>query len=141
VPLDDDFQADGEILPMEVADWAPHPEQRYRTSELRDILIKALRELRPALRAVFGLRDIEGLSTAETADALNLSHAAVKARLCRGRLQLRERLNRYFRDEMESGRVDSGPGGDNGTAHLRGGRQFHYFCKLYLKMTGSAIDN
>jgi hypothetical protein len=57
------------------------------------------------------------------------------------RLQLCERLSRYFREEMESGRVELGPGGDNGTAHLRGGRQFHCFCKLYLKMTGSAIDN
>jgi RNA polymerase sigma-70 factor (ECF subfamily) len=141
VPLDDDFQADGEIFPKEVADWAPNPEQRYRTSELRDILIKALRELRPVLRTVFVLRDIEGLSTAETADALNLSHTAVKARLCRGRLQLRERLNRYFREEMESDRVELSPGRDNGTAHLRGGRQFQCFCKLYLTMTGSAIDH
>ena len=113
VPLDDEFQADGQILPMEVADWAPNPEQRYRTAELREILIKALRELRPALRTVFVLRDIEGLSTAETADALNLSHAAVKARLCRGRLQLRERLNMYFREEMESGRLELDPGRDN----------------------------
>ena len=103
MPLDDEFQADGQILPMEVADWAPNPEQRYRTAELREILIKALRELRPALRTVFVLRDIEGLSTAETADALNLSHAAVKARLCRGRLQLRERLNMYFREEWNQG--------------------------------------
>jgi RNA polymerase sigma-70 factor (ECF subfamily) len=112
MPLDDDFHADGEIFPMEVADWAPNPEQQYRTSELRDILITALRELRPALRAVVALRDIEGLSTAETAEALNLGHAAVKARLCRGRLQLRERLNTYFRQEMEPGRVELSPGGE-----------------------------
>jgi len=141
VPLDDEFQVDGEIFPMEVADWAPNPEQRYRTSELRAILIKSLRELRPALRTVFVLRDIEGLSTAETAEALNLSHAAVKARLCRGRLQLRERLNTYFREEMESGRLEIGPGRDNGIAYLRGGRQFQCLCKLYLTMTGSSIDN
>src|SRR5579862_9846697 len=56
VSLDDDFQADGESFPMEVVDWAPDPEQRYRTSELRNILIKALTELRPALRTVFALR-------------------------------------------------------------------------------------
>ena len=110
-------------------------------SELRDILIKALRELRPALRAVFVLRDIEGLSTAQTADVLNLSHAAVKARLCRGRLQLRERLNMYFREEMESGRLELDPGRDNGTAHLRGGRQFQCLCELYLTMRGSAINH
>src|SRR4029077_4272186 len=71
--LEEDFQAGEDMLPMEVIDWAPDPEQLYRTAELRDILIKALRELRPILRAVFVLRDIEGLSTAQTAEVLNLS--------------------------------------------------------------------
>ena len=112
VPLEEDFQAGERILPMEVIDWVPDPEQLYRTSELRDILIKALRELRPILRAVFVLRDIEGLSIAETAEVLSLSHTAVKARLWRGRLQLRERLNRYFRKEMDSARVELTPGAD-----------------------------
>jgi RNA polymerase sigma-70 factor, ECF subfamily len=112
VPLDKGFQADGDMLPIEVIDWAPDPEQLYRTAELRDILIKALRELRPILRAVFVLRDIEGLSIAQTAEVLNLSHAAVKARLGRGRLQLREWLNKYFRKEPESARVALGSGGD-----------------------------
>jgi RNA polymerase sigma-70 factor (ECF subfamily) len=117
--LNDDFQADGEILPIEVTDWAPDPEQRYRASELRDILIKALRELRPIFRVVFVLRDIEGLSTAQTAEVLNLSHAAVKARLCRGRLQLREWLNRYFRMDMESGRTPLSAGTGNSPEELR----------------------
>jgi RNA polymerase sigma-70 factor (ECF subfamily) len=112
VPLDEDFQADGDMLPIEVIDWAPDPEQLYRTAELRDILIKALGELRPILRAVFVLRDIEGLSIAQTAEVLKLSPSAVKARLWRGRLQLRERLNKYFRKEPESARVELGPGGD-----------------------------
>ena len=112
VSLEEDFQAGEDMLPMEVIDWAPDPEQLYRTAELRDILIKALRELRPILRAVFVLRDIEGLSTAQTAEVLNLSQVAVKARLWRGRLQLRERLNKYFRKEPESARVELGAGGD-----------------------------
>jgi RNA polymerase sigma-70 factor (ECF subfamily) len=111
VPLED-FQSEGDMLSMEVVDWAPDPEQLYRTSELRDILIKALSELRPTLRAVFVLRDIEGLTTAQTAEVLNLSQAAVKARLWRGRLQLREYLNRYFRKETESARAGFDPGGD-----------------------------
>ena len=112
VTLDEDFQAGKTALSMEVTDWTPDPEQLYRASELRDILIKALRELRPILRAVFVLRDIEGLSIAETAEVLSLSHTAVKARLWRGRLQLRERLNRYFRKEIDSARVELTPGGD-----------------------------
>ena len=112
VSLDEDFQADEDILPIEVTDWAPDPEQLYRASELRDILIKALKKLRPVLRTVFVLRDIEGLSTTQTAEVLNLSPAAVKARLWRGRLQLRELLNRYFRNEKESARVELSPRGD-----------------------------
>jgi len=140
VPLDDDFQSDGETFPMEVVDWDPNPEQRYRTSELRDILIKALTELRPALRTVFVLRDIEGLSIDQTAEVLNSSHAAIKARLYRGRLQLREYLNRYFRDETKAGQFDLSPTGDNGAAHLPNGRQFQHFRKQYFEMTESAID-
>src|SRR5229473_1505530 len=111
VSLDEDFQADGDILPMEVTDWAPNPEQLYWASELRNILIKTLNELRPILRTVFVLRDIEGLSIDQTAEVLNLSHAAVKARLWRVRLQLRERLNKYFTKETTSARAQLVPSG------------------------------
>jgi len=106
VSLDEDFQTDGDILPIEVADWAPNPEERYRTSELRDILAKMLEDLQPILRTVFVLRDIEGLSIVQTAEVLDLSHNAVKARLWRARLQLRERLDKYFRMETESAQVE-----------------------------------
>jgi RNA polymerase sigma-70 factor (ECF subfamily) len=118
VSLEGNCQAGEDMLPMEVIDWAPDPEQLYRASELRDILVKALTELRPILRAVFVLRDIEGLSIAQTAEVLNLNHSAVKARLWRGRLQLRERLSRYFRKEEESAPVGLNPGVDN-TEELR----------------------
>lgn len=107
--LDDDFQADGDMLPREVADWAPNPEELYWASELRDILIRALEGLRPALRTVFVLRDIEGLSTDHTAEVLDLSPAAVKARLWRARLQLRELLNEYFSKHKEPARVELSP--------------------------------
>ena len=106
VSLDEDFQTDGDTLPIEVADWAPNPEERYRTSELRDILAKMLEDVQPILRTVFVLRDIEGLSIVQTAEVLDLSHTAVKARLWRARLQLRERLNKYFRMETESAQVE-----------------------------------
>jgi RNA polymerase sigma-70 factor (ECF subfamily) len=108
VSLDEDFQADGDLFPREVADWAPNPEDLYRASELRDILIKTLKELRPAFRAVFVLRDIEGLSIRQTAEVLDLSPAAVKARLWRARLQLRELLNEYFKHK-ERARVPVRP--------------------------------
>ena len=101
VSLDEDCQEEN-VLPLEVIDWAPNPEQLYWSTELREILIKALKELRPILRAVFALRDIEGLSINQTAEALNLSESAVKARLWRVRLQLRESLNKYFGKQPDS---------------------------------------
>jgi RNA polymerase sigma-70 factor, ECF subfamily len=94
--LDEDFQAEGDIPPTEVTDWAPNPEQLYWASELRDILITCLEELSPILRGVFVLRDIEGLSIDQTVEVLNVSQTAVKARLLRARLQLRENLTKYF---------------------------------------------
>jgi RNA polymerase sigma-70 factor, ECF subfamily len=96
VTLDEDLQPGGDAFPMEIADWAPNPEQLYWASELRLVLINALSELELISRTVFVLRDIEGFSTDQTADVLNLSTTAVKARLWRSRLQLREHLNKYF---------------------------------------------
>lgn len=96
VSLDEDFQADGDALPLDVPDRAPNPEQVCWASELRDILVRTVEELRPILRTVFVLRDVEGLSIEQTAQVLNLSQSAVKARLWRVRLHLRERLNGYF---------------------------------------------
>ena len=105
--LDEDFATDQDVIPLEVVDWAPSPEQIYGTSELRHILMKTIEELRPILRAVFVLQDLEGLSTDETAEVLNLSQSAVKSRLWRARLQLRERLNKYFGKSAESAQLES----------------------------------
>jgi RNA polymerase sigma-70 factor, ECF subfamily len=96
VSIDDDSQSDEGSLPIDVADWAPSPEELYRATELQRILREALQKLGPGLRIVFVLRDIEGLSLEETTEALGLSLAAVKARSFRARLQLRERLSLYF---------------------------------------------
>ena len=96
VSMDEDFQSEEHTAPFEVADWAPDPEKLYRAYELREILRSALQELQPGLRVVFVLRDVEGLSTEQTAEVLELTQVAVKARLWRARLQLRKRLNKYF---------------------------------------------
>ena len=109
--LDEDFQAEGDVLPKEVTDWAPNPEQLYWASELRDILIKCLRELSPILRMVFVLRDIEGLTIDQTVQVLSVSEAAVKARLWRARLQLRESLNKYFAKGPHPARAQLFPSG------------------------------
>ncbi len=102
VSLDEDVKTDEDSLPREVADWSPNPEQQYNQAELRDILDRTIQGLPTSFRTVFVLRDVEGLSTEETAEALDLSIPAVKSRLLRARLQLRERLNRYFQ-KRESG--------------------------------------
>lgn len=107
--IDEDFGTDGEALPLEIADWTPNPEQLYWAAELRELLTGVLGGVCPISRTVFVLRDIEGLSTDETADAVNLSNSAVKARLCRVRLQLRERLNKYFSKQASSARARAIP--------------------------------
>ena len=96
VSLDEEIKTEDDSLPREVADWSPNPEQMYNQEELRDILTRTIQGLPQGFRTVFVLRDVEGLSTEETAQALELSIPAVKSRLLRARLQLRERLNRFF---------------------------------------------
>ena len=97
VSLDDPYDTGEESLVREIAVWEPNPEQTYSQEEIRAILEKAVDSLPPTFRAVFALRDIEELSTEETAAVLNLSIPAVKSRLLRARLRLREKLNRYFK--------------------------------------------
>jgi RNA polymerase sigma-70 factor (ECF subfamily) len=107
VSLDEDFGTDDDVLPREVIDWAPNAEELYSASELRNILVQTIEELRPILRAVFVLQDLEGLSTDQTAEVMNLSQSAVKSRLWRTRLQLRERLNKYFGKQAEPAGAES----------------------------------
>src|SRR5215831_12730558 len=99
VSIDEDVETDEGTMPREVADWSPNPEQLYGQSELSDILKKTIQGLPPGFRTVFVLRDVEGLSTEETAEMLGLSIPAVKSRLLRARLQLRERLAKYFKSK------------------------------------------
>jgi RNA polymerase sigma-70 factor (ECF subfamily) len=97
VSIDEDVKTEEDSMPRDIADWSPNPEQLYTQAELKDILGKTIQGLPPSFRTVFVLRDVEGLSTEETALALELSVPAVKSRLLRARLQLRERLNKYFK--------------------------------------------
>ncbi len=97
VSLDDPIETEDDLVPRELEDWGPSPEQRFAQTEMNEILQTAIGELDPAFRTVFLLRDVEELSTEETAKVLGLSVPAVKSRLLRGRLKLRQKLNRYFR--------------------------------------------
>lgn len=87
-------------LPHELQDWGPNPEERCLQEELRAILKRTVDELTPRYRTVFQLRDIEEFSTEETALTLELSLSAVKSRLARARLQLRNSLSVYFRPKI-----------------------------------------
>jgi RNA polymerase sigma-70 factor (ECF subfamily) len=83
-------------VPAQLFDWCCLPEQDFATSEAKTELEAAIRALPEKLRAVFVLRELEGLSGEETAQALGVSVENVKTRLYRARLWLRERLAGYF---------------------------------------------
>ena len=93
VDSDDD---PAETFPKYFVDWSYQPDDLLLDSELRSVMEEAIQALSPALRIVFIWRELEGLSTAETAEVLNITESAVKVRLHRARLQLREALSAYF---------------------------------------------
>ena len=81
-----------------IADWRQTPEQLAQNNEVQRLVDDALAQLEEKHRLVFLLRDVEGLSVRETAEALELSEANVKVRLLRARLQLREQLTQVLGD-------------------------------------------
>jgi RNA polymerase sigma-70 factor (ECF subfamily) len=97
VSLDETIDTGEDTITREIAAWDEDPEQRFSRDELGGILDTAIQSLEPPYRSVFVLRDIDELSTEETAEALGLSVPAVKSRLLRARLQLREKLTRFFK--------------------------------------------
>lgn len=101
VPLDEPMDTGEEMVTREIAVWEDNPEQRYSREEMQEILDRAVESLKPDFRTVFTLRDIEELSTEETAEALGISVPAVKSRLLRARLALREKLTRQFKRKGE----------------------------------------
>lgn len=91
---------EGEAQPLQIVDWCCLPEAELLSSEARAHLDQAVKKLPPSLRVVFVLRDLQGLSTQETAEVLNLSENAVKTRLSRARLRLREELSSYYGERL-----------------------------------------
>ena len=102
VSLDDEPEdADGDALqPLQLADWGALPESELLSAESKTRLDRAIQALPPKLRVVFLMRDIEGLSIKDTGEALDLSETAVKTRLLRARLYLREQLSDYFGERL-----------------------------------------
>ena len=101
VSLDEPVGLGEDEVKREIAVWEDNPEQRYSREEMQDILNEAVDGLKEDFRTVFVLRDIEELSTEETAEVLKISIPAVKSRLLRARLALREKLTRKFKRKGE----------------------------------------
>jgi len=95
--IDESLQEDNALpVPEQLFDWCCLPEQDFQANEVRTQLEQAIAELPETLRAVFILRELEGVSTQECSETLQISHDVVKQRLHRARLWLRERLSAYF---------------------------------------------
>jgi RNA polymerase sigma-70 factor (ECF subfamily) len=89
-----------DLKPTQFVDWSALPEEELLSGEGKRVLDQAIQRLPESLRIVFLLRDIEGLSIKETAEALNLSETNVKTRLLRARMFLREQLSSYYREHF-----------------------------------------
>ncbi|MDF1555446.1 MAG: sigma-70 family RNA polymerase sigma factor [Deferrisomatales bacterium] len=85
-----------ELKQRTITDWDLDPNQAMLRKEVRQVLDRAIQSLPPTYRSVALLRDVEDLSTADTAEVLGISEGAVKTRLHRARLALREKLSEYF---------------------------------------------
>jgi RNA polymerase sigma-70 factor (ECF subfamily) len=93
-------EEDNNIDPVQFTDWCCLPEEKFLTTESRAALDRAVQHLPETLRIVFILRDIENLSIQEASQALGLSETAVKTRLLRARLRLREELSSYYGERL-----------------------------------------
>jgi len=96
LPVEEFDGDDDASAPRLFVDWSGLPEAALLDEELHDVMEEAIADLPPDLRIVFIWRDLEGLSTAETAEVVGISAANVKVRLHRARLALREQLSAYF---------------------------------------------
>ena len=108
VSLEQSQNTDENAEMLQIPDWSTQPLKELLDSETREVMDEGIQRLPEELRTVFILRDIEDLSNAEVAQILELTVAAVKSRLHRARIALRDRLTRYFADKMtrkDRGRV------------------------------------
>ena len=90
------FSAEGYLEPASSSDWSQRADEKMMSGELGDAINKAVAELPDDYRTVFLLKDVDGLSNEDIANALALTVPAVKSRLHRARLALREKLGEFF---------------------------------------------
>jgi RNA polymerase sigma-70 factor (ECF subfamily) len=129
--IDEQLESNGDLIHKEIEDWGLDPEQRYANQELQRILIQAISQLELGLRIVFQLREVEQLSCEETAQVLGISISAVKSRLWRARLKLRQMLKEHLR-QSDSHFVDN--------SRVREGEvpSAHYLVHSESPLTGGA---
>lgn len=97
VALDQLPETDGTLAPNDLSAWSDNPAREYTKRDLERILSEGINGLKPISRVVFLLCDVEKCSVEEVADFLGLPMSAVKSRILRARLELREYLNRFFK--------------------------------------------
>ncbi len=90
----------GDLAPTQFPDWSGLPEDQLLSEEGKAQVDAAIHSLPEVLRLVFILRDVQGLSIKETAEALDLTETNVKTRLLRARLRLREQLSAYYSERL-----------------------------------------
>jgi RNA polymerase sigma-70 factor (ECF subfamily) len=95
-----EFRQSGEGRRLEIADWSNLPETSAIQLEVRGIVDQAIRELPDMYRSALLLRDVEELTTEETAEVLGVSVDVVKTRLHRARLMVRNKLDRHLLDSV-----------------------------------------
>jgi RNA polymerase sigma-70 factor, ECF subfamily len=91
----------GRHVKLQIADWSGLPEDRLLQSEMKQVIDRAINALPETYRSVILLRDMEELSTLETAQILDLTEDVVKTRLHRGRLAVRQKLDEYLRTDRQ----------------------------------------
>ena len=97
---------EGDYIPRDFADWREIPSEALQKKELRQAVSRALASLTPKHREVFVLRDVQHFTIAETAQLLGIRKSAVKTRLMRARLQMRDALAPGMDGSWSTGRVE-----------------------------------
>ena len=109
VSLDQSQGQNEEAEPLQLPDWSAQPPEELLTAETREVMESGIQRLHEELRTVFVLRDIQGLSNTEVSAILHLSVPAVKSRLHRSRLFLRDWMTRYFDGQVARGPSNRAP--------------------------------
>ncbi len=103
VRFDSQSFSEDKKYPLEISDWSGNPKAHLHNQELKMLIEKSVDALPGKYKTIFVLHDIEGFSTEEISKMLGLSVPAVKSRIHRSRMFLRDKLSQYFQQRVEIG--------------------------------------